>query len=273
MPNTATVLDCSDFLGMVSGREIVPPLKTWSDTLLFYLLGMVASEVCDGDIMEIGVGGSTYPLCEIAMKQSKNMHLVDNEDLHRIDDFIHERWAGDHIKKYRINSTALSCSSIPTTCYVHIDGGKRYSVTMSDIKLSSKILGSMGLICQDDYSNSRWPEVTFAVHDALHQGCLRMLIVGDSSAWLCRSEDHSKWCQIIKTHHEISMLSGLVNLVHRTSEENPNGWFFMNGVIAKQHRVVANDYHARISLHGFSEKYLILPYPQQSRPGSGLSYG
>ena len=64
------------FLKLVAKNIICPALKTYADTVLFYYLGYLATSNTLGDIVEIGVGGSTHPLIELAETNGKIFFII-----------------------------------------------------------------------------------------------------------------------------------------------------------------------------------------------------
>lgn len=275
-----TILDQCKFLSLCqtssqTTRQIPTSLKSYSDTLLFYYLGHLAISQTSCDILEIGLGGSTSPLIELASNHDKTFYAVDCDQA-RIDFVFHSKFQlPDNLKlvEHCVDSALLKFSNaIPTKLsYVHIDGAKQYNITKSDLDFSLDNIEDMGIICQDDYGNNKWPTVTNAVHALLEEGKVEILFVGDSSIWLTKKESHKKWIDILNQDFEFSLLKEFLNI--RDSQECLNfspSYFFMNGLVNPTPKENLPDikykYYSTLFKYASTE-YLQMPYGPQSTPG------
>ena len=271
-----TILDKSKFIRLVNDQHIGASLKTYSDTLLFYYIGHLAAKQNNGDFLEIGVGGSTHPFKELSELHNRTFNIVDiNEDLlSNYSNLTHFPKA--KIKTYCINSVELA--SILTTSgagdliYSHIDGSKNLDVTVSDLKYCLAAMSKNGIICQDDYGNHKWPTVTDAVQSMIYSGELKMLIVGDSSAWLTSPGYYDYWINLLTSDTEFLSLSKLLNIVPSSLMKKTPVYFFMNALRNSTNVVDLNDHEIDYfnNLLAFNKHYLKMPYPEQSEPGSKL---
>lgn len=271
------IINNLQFLKYVRKNKIMPALKTYADTLLFYYLGHLALHHGKGNILEIGVGGSTYALRELSMNTQSEFYAVDNEPS-RIHDFINddEFFSNSMTQAICIASTDLNSVTLKNISYVHIDGDKNYQIAAKDLSYAMDNLSSMGIICQDDYGNNKWPSITSAVHDLINDKKFQLLMVGDSSAWIVRKDDYENWMKILYLDKEFVFLRKFLNIADSSLalEHNPS-YFFMN--FFKNPYLNSNEITDKqeIEYYRCLEKYnhktyLKMPYVIQSQPGRAL---
>jgi hypothetical protein len=262
----------------VDKSSISPALKSFNDTLLFYYLGYLAIKNTQADILEIGIGGSTYPLRELSANLDCILY-VNDIDPGRLDRYCNSVNGINDTKTKKVlkSSTALTSSDVTPLGYVHIDGDKKYSITLNDLKFSYANLSPMGLICQDDYGNNKWPTVTNAVNAMVDRNEFEILFVGDSSAWLTRKDDHAAWISLLNQDFEFGLLKELLS-IHSSSEVlafTPT-YFFMNSCLYSTTMLSASVDTSKLDtkipyynkLIGYSKNlYLKMPYVEQSMTG------
>lgn len=275
-----TILDKCKFLALCQSdglqQRVVPTsLKTYADTLLFYYLGYLSVKHTEQDILEIGIGGSTVPLKELAGNYNKTLYLCD-PDKQRMDLVTEDTLLlpsptmvpildlSNNLNDYMPVDSKLG--------YIHIDGDKNFLVNCNDLQFAYKHLAAGGIICQDDYGNNKWPTVTNAVHANLDN--LEILLVGDSSVWLTTKEYHSFWIERLKQDQEFNLLREFLN-IHSSSKLlgfTPE-YFFMNGLLSIIRDVdlpgTRSDYYVTLFKYASSE-YLKMPYGPQSTVGSNI---
>ena len=255
-----TIVDKARFFSVDGGHS----LKTFADTLFFYYLARRATQLARGDLIEIGVGGSTHVLQDVAQDHG-TLTLIDNNTGNNIDQIL-ARWPEQRQDTRVIpqDSETVRPEQLGTYCFAHIDGGKQYEVTRADMELMLATISEGGIICQDDYGNNKHPEVTRSVHEFVSSGQLRLLMVGDSSAYLVRPADHDKWRKALDSCAEFSVLRWMVS-VH----EAPGGYYYQNSMDLHATDVDLDEwrgYIKRVTIfkvqHG--THYLKMPYPDQS---------
>ena len=266
------------FLELVRDRKIQPSLKTYADSLLFYFLGHCSISKSNYDMLEIGVGGSTYVLRDLSHVTGNKLHLVDC-DSHEIErttsgDFFQQ----EKVVKHVIDSANLKHAKLDNIGYIHIDGSKDFELCNNDIEMSIKLLQPGGLICQDDYGNNKHPAVTIATNYFVNQKKLKFVIIGDSSAWLCKPEDYDHWIEILKNHKESILLSQFVNL--NSAEESvgvpkSEDYFYLRdgvtNVVLDLYNQEKNDLFYLLKLFTCNNiNYLQMPYKQQSKVGNRI---
>lgn len=259
------------FLKLVANDQLIPSLKTFSDTVLFYYLGRLACNHAVGNLFEIGAGGSTYPLLELSDDFQKKFILVDiNKSVVEslLTQDILQHFAQANISIDHSDSSTLTAVD-SELAYCHIDGSKNYHIALHDLELCTANLGKNGLICQDDYGNNKWSTVTDAVHAMIGQGQLQMLAVGDSSAWLTKPEYYNSWINALHADAEFNTLVPFLNLVDSSVQEKYPSYFFMQSLLTKRpDSVTADVFNYYDQLLDFnSDKYLKMPYAEQSTPG------
>ena len=263
------------FLKLVAKNIICPALKTYADTVLFYYLGYLATSNTLGDIVEIGVGGSTHPLIELAETNGKIFFIIDaNENrLNLFSDLTH--WPNAKLEKIVIDTAKLNSSHVGNQLsYCHIDGNKNFKSTISDIEFCLDRLSTNGLVCQDDYGNHKWPTVTDAVKELEFRNKIRLILVGDSSVWFTKPEYYDHWMSLLKKDYEYSLLVALCNITDSSKHlDKDPAYFFMNSIYNSCRK---NDYSAAeleyfdelIQLDSASLNYLKMPYQGQSKFGA-----
>jgi hypothetical protein len=250
------------FTRLVSEGKIDSSLKTYSDSLLFYYLGYLAASVHDGEFLEIGVGGSTYVLSELSELFGRNFNIVDLE-LERLTEFSNNKYFTNAKNiQYNISSTKLINKNINALIYCHIDGDKSYEIAKSDLEFCLSKLTTNGIICQDDYGNNKWPMVTDIIHELLHAGKLKILIVGDSSCWVTLPKYYDYWYNMFDQDYEFKLLGKFLNIA-----KNAN-YLYMNSTYQPKPMVDSNELDYFDSLLQYeSVAYLQMPYMSQSTPG------
>lgn len=273
-----TILDKCKFLEVcqsdgIQQRLVPTSLKTYADTLLFYYLGYLAIKYSSGNVLEIGIGGSTVPLKELSSKCNKTLYLCD-PDRQRMDALLAQQpgITNPYTSSIVDISDNLENYIDEKLSYIHIDGDKNFLVNCKDLNFSVKHLTEYGIICQDDYGNNKWPTVTNAVHSSMND--LEFLVVGDSSAWLVKKEAHKFWVDILKNDLEFNLLREFLNIhsSHKLLGYSPE-YFFMNGLlnIFRDMELPSDRANYYVSLFKYaSPEYLRMPYGPQSTIGSNV---
>jgi hypothetical protein len=259
------------FLELVKQEKIIPSLKSYSDSLLFYYIGNLAVTNNAGSLFEIGVGGSTYPLVELSEQHHRKFVVVDI-DATRLHNFANlEIFKEAELEHYHINSNKLPATSITDLLYCHIDsfGSKDYNTTIGDLEFCIKHLVFNGLICQDDYGNNKCSTVTDAVQTMIHTGQLVMLLVGDSSCWLTKPEYYDYWMEQFATDKEFTILAPFLNIRQSDQLHKHPNYLFMQAIAPPESvtdNAILNFYNSLLNFN--HEKYLQMPYQDLSMIGS-----
>jgi hypothetical protein len=264
------VLHRAKFLGLVKDNAIIPSLKSFSDTLLFYYIGHMAMTRSQGDLFEIGVGGSTYPMLDLSSLHQRPFTVVDM-DRTRLMDYTNKNLFPESVTQtHAVSSLQLVNLELDNLCYCHLDGSKDYKIALNDLEYCTKNLSINGLICQDDYGNNKWPTVSDATQHMISTGQLVMLIVGDSSAWLTRPEYYDHWMEFFSTDKEFTHLAQFVNMQSSKNLHKLPNYFYMQSPTPGFDLPVAEDdvidYYNQLLDFDHAD-YLQMPYRDQSMPG------
>ena len=157
------------------------PCKTGVD---WYLFAWFADYYSNTNMLEIGVGdgGSAITMASYAKKltvidtwnqgwlKSNFDHLVTTLNLSV--EFVEQ------------DSTTISATDLSTYSFVHLDANKGYENTIKDLDLVSQIC--IGVICVDDYLQSMWPEVTWAVDDWIKQNNWKIVFIGNHQVFISK---------------------------------------------------------------------------------------
>jgi len=142
-------------------NQVLPcPGKTGLDWYLFcYFLEKYQNQ----PMLEVGVGngGSLYTM----LAYSNKISAVDNWK-----QGWSKRSVEENLNKFGITATFIDLDFhsvdpkiLGKYAFVHLDANKSFHGTAVDLKLASALCH--GTICVDDYMNSTWPEVTWAVDE------------------------------------------------------------------------------------------------------------
>jgi hypothetical protein len=259
------------FLQLVKQEKIIPSLKSYSDTLLFYYIGHLAVANNAGSLFEVGVGGSTYPLVELSEQHQRKFVVVDI-DLSRLHEFANLKFFKKAVlEHHNFNSNKLPSTTITDLLYCHIDsfGSKDYATTVGDLEFCTKHLVTNGVICQDDYGNNKCSTVTDAVQHMIHTGQLVMLLVGDSSCWLTKPKYYDHWMKQFATDAEFTTLAPFLNIRQSAQLHKYPNYLFMQAMMpsesVKDHKTL-NFYNSLLSFD--HKNYLQMPYQSLSMIGS-----
>jgi hypothetical protein len=270
---TDTVLDNLKTWALVASDQLTPALKSYSDSLLFYYLGHLAIKQTNKPILEIGVGGSTHLLHELSVNNNQEYYIVDINS-NNIDQYTDiPYFSKDTIKKLLINSLSMKDADLPTLSYVHIDGDKNFIVTKNDLEYAASKLAPMGIICQDDYGNNKWPGVTLAVQAMINECKLELLFIGDSSCWLVKKQDHRDWIFLLENDDEFNSLRYLLQIQSSKNQFFLPEYLWMNSAFSNSNYTVTQsqvEYYKTL-LNYNHDSYLRMPYSTQSQIGYWLS--
>lgn len=264
------------FLELASNDKIFTPLKSFTDSVLFYYLGRLALKN-DGELLEIGCGGSTYVLYELSQDEKRPFTLCDLKPLYKN---AHTEFYPNAIVNPIIDysKNLYDCNEGPFV-YSHVDGDKDYLVTKQDVEYCIDNLAVNGLICQDDYGNNKWPTVTQVILDLVSEEKLKFILVGDSSAWLTIPEYYDYWMDLLNTDREFNVLSHYFGIRHSSILNANRNYYFINTLdlyfspnknskeFCTEEELIALN---RIHEYKFAKRFLKMPYTFQSTPGIWL---
>lgn len=269
------------FLELASTDKIYTPLKSFSDSILFYYLGQLALKN-DGDLFEIGCGGSTFVLYELSENENRKFNFCDLKQYY---ENTHSTcYPNANVNVIIDDSRNIRNYDIGPFVYSHVDGTKDYVIAKQDLEYCIDNIAGNGLICQDDYGNNKWPTITRCVTELVHEGKLKFVFIGDSSAWLTTPEYYDYWMNLLQNDREFLVLSlylGIRNSsTNLSSDEN---YYFINtlnfdtphwGKITSSIKEIFNERELKalyeIDKYKFSERFLKMPYTLQSVPGNWL---
>lgn len=160
-------------------KQISQPGKTGLDWYLFcYFLNKFKNQ----PMLEIGAGngGSLYTMCAF----SRDITVIDSWDFGWSQDQVRQTLADLECQVVFQNTRSEKLSKLDKTYnFIHLDANKSYEGTQHDLELTMQ--ACKGIICVDDYMNSVWPEVTWAVDDALkNNSAWNRLFVGNHQTFL-----------------------------------------------------------------------------------------
>lgn len=136
-------------------------------------------------MLEIGAGegGSTVTMGAY----SKKITVVDSWEPGWPKEVVVElaKKAKMNIKFIDKKSDELDLAQLERYSVVHLDANKAYDKVINDLELANKICD--GIICVDDYLQSMWPEVTWAVDDWLKKSEWSRVLIGNHQVFLSKN--------------------------------------------------------------------------------------
>mgnify|MGYP003661180862 CR=1 FL=1 len=153
------------------------PGKTGVD---WYFFCYFLESLCNTNMLEIGAGagGSTISMLSYA----KSVTVIDSWE---------PGWPKQPVQtlvdRYKLpvkwidkQSAKVNQTELEKYTFTHLDANKDYCAILYDLELASTV--TTDIICVDDYLQSTWPEVTWAV-----------------DKWIA----HSKWKRILIGNHQV----------------------------------------------------------------------
>ncbi len=166
-------------------NEIPVPGKTGLDWYLYaYFLDLYKQ----GNFLEIGVGDGGSLVTMLAY--STSVTAIDSWKFgwykERLIDCLGEY--ATTIKFIDKDTRDINPNELETYQFIHLDANKEYHRVQEDLALADKL--SDGVICVDDYMNSMWPEVTWAVDDFVRDNTYKKILIGNHQIFLARRDQN-----------------------------------------------------------------------------------
>jgi hypothetical protein len=164
-------------------NKIPKPGKTGLDWFFFcYFLNKFKNT----NMLEIGAGngGSTFTMSAF----TKDITIIDNwqygwnkKSVETIVDQLNLTF-----KFIDTSSEILNSTELETYKFIHLDAHRDYQGALADLQLSQQIC--TGIICVDDYMNTMWPEVTWAVTDFIQNNPdWKIVFIGNHQVFLSKN--------------------------------------------------------------------------------------
>jgi len=159
-----------------------------------FLLNLQHEFRIGGDLMEIGVYyGKSAALMAMHAQKQEEIFLVDFTDFVDHAKPTVEAIKGEKVSVLKVKSSdpriwKMATTSARSLRWIHIDGDHKAETVQNDILLANALLNDNGIICVDDFFNSRYPGLTYAVCTFLeqHRNELQMFLCGFNKAYLVR---------------------------------------------------------------------------------------
>lgn len=273
------VLNKCKFLKCKVTFNLKYPLKTYSDTLLFYYLGILALQNSNGNLFEIGLGGSSNVLYELSENFERTVTLCDMNPNALVN---HKPcFSNANIEFIIDDSKFLHNKTLDPLAYVHIDGDKNFNVTYSDCLFALQNLQSNGIICQDDFGNNKFPTVTQAIYKLIEQEKAKIIVMGDNSIWITRPEFYDFWMNLLNNDYEFNLLKDYIGIQEATILGSNFNYYFLNLMTFDdnihdrytKNKFTQDELNYFQSLNAFKQdsSFLTMPYKGISTPGFWLN--
>jgi len=176
----------SDIVNLQFKNKLPKPGKTGLD---WYVFCEILEIYKNKPMLEIGVGngGSLYTICSY----SDNVWAVDNWKYGWDKTPVEQacKSLDCNVTFVDIASSDVKPVDFPIFDFVHLDANKGQDETFADLNLVAKMC--FGIICVDDYMNSVWPEVTWAVDKFIDESPeWQKLLIGNHQIFLCKKNNN-----------------------------------------------------------------------------------
>jgi hypothetical protein len=169
-------------------EKLPSPGKTGLDWFLFCYF---SEQVKNTPMLEVGAGngGSLYSLLSVTSDLTCIDSWTFNWDKSVVVNNLDQ--LGRKVKFIDKLSTNVTKDELGNYGFVHLDANKDFSNTLYDIELASAVCN--GIICVDDYMNSMWPEVTWAVDEFVQEyPQWKKICIGNHQVFLALSNKYTK---------------------------------------------------------------------------------
>lgn len=168
--------------------ELPKPGKTGVDWFLFcYFLNLHQGT----RMLEVGagIGGS---LCSM-LAFSNQVTVIDswnqNWPKKPVEDCVSK--IGKQVKFIDAESKDVGVSDLETYAFIHLDANKGFDLVTKDLEIATQCCN--GIICVDDYMNSMWPEVTWAVDEFVKTNkSWKKILIGNHQVFLSQKKYECK---------------------------------------------------------------------------------
>ena len=160
------------------------PGKTGVDWYLFcYFLNQYKN--CPTLEIGVGNGGSLYTMTAF----SNDVTAIDSWDQnwpkYVVVDYL--QTIQRTVKFIDSKSESVDWRYLENYKFIHLDANKSYEGTLRDLELCDRLCN--GMICVDDYMNSIWPEVTWAVDEFVKSNpSWKKLLIGNHQIFLSNTK-------------------------------------------------------------------------------------
>jgi hypothetical protein len=195
-------------------KQVLPcPGKTGLD---WYLFCYFLSKYQNQPMLEVGVGngGSLYTMLAYSNKVTAVDNWKQGWAKHLVEENLHK--SNLTATFFNIDFHSVDINTLEKYAFVHLDANKSYHGTAVDLKLAGNLCH--GIICVDDYMNTIWPEVTWAVDE------------------FCRI--NSQWKKIFIGNHQIFLSQNTVQMKELIAEfpvvNRHDTWYLTYGNLPDQ---------------------------------------
>lgn len=163
-------------------KKLPVPGKTGVDWFLYcYFISYFKNK----SFLELGVGDGGSLLSMLAF--SNNITAIDNWNYNWDKEPISELISSlnKEVKFIDSDTNSLNLNDLKAYHFIHLDANKSFDGTLNDLTICSQI--SKGIICIDDYMNSMWPEVTWAVDSFLKKNKdWKIVLIGNHQIFISK---------------------------------------------------------------------------------------
>jgi predicted O-methyltransferase YrrM len=171
-----------NFLELQLEGQLPKPGKTGVDWYLFYTL---ARQFAGKPMLECGTGygGSALTLYSLSDQLTVIDDWCQGYSRQPFEELIRRY---NLLIDYRVENTHTAIPRLDKQYwFVHLDANKKYHKVLTDLQqIQSKC---NGIICVDDYMNSMWPEVTWAVDEFVRSSDWNISLIGNHQIFIAKN--------------------------------------------------------------------------------------
>lgn len=172
----------NNLLQLQLNGQLPKPGKTGLDWYLFYTL---AQQFAGKPMLECGTGygGSALTLYHVSNRLTVIDDWCQGYSQQPFEQLIRQY---NLSIDYRIENTETGIPKLNAQySFVHLDANKKYQQVLNDLnQVQSKC---NGIICVDDYMNSMWPEVTWAVDEFIRSSDWNISLIGNHQIFIAKT--------------------------------------------------------------------------------------
>jgi hypothetical protein len=202
-------------------------LSDFSMAVMDCVLSFQEENRVNGNIIEFGVfRGRSAAILASHRKASERLVLVDVTDQVDRESIAALCPSFEFVEcpSERFKQTAAYRNLKHRCRFIHIDSSHSYRTTFNELKLAEGLLQDRGIICLDDFTNLNYSQFLAATYKYLFTTWtrLRVLLVTDEKAYLCRKQDVEFFGQFVLERIIDEMADrGVKDLVIARSDVDP----------------------------------------------------
>jgi predicted O-methyltransferase YrrM len=158
-----------------------------------------------GDLLEIGVyHGKSAMMLAMQARPEEELILIDWGKFVEHAAVLVRKFKPSNVRIIKEDSSSKACWALTQSRknsfrWIHIDADHKAKAVENDLSLASRLLAEKGILCVDDFLNSRYPQLTYAVHEFLltKSSQFKMFLCGFNKAYIVRARHHQELLRLV----------------------------------------------------------------------------